>query len=101
MLLDGPLGHPDATRDTGIGASLGHQRQHLLLASTQHGQWIVTSTCRHQFLDQTGVDDRAAVGNSPQVVNELGDLGDPTLEQVADALSAGQKLRRVLDLDVC
>jgi hypothetical protein len=35
-----------------------------------------------------------------QGVEEVGHVGDPVLEQVADAAPAGQQLHRMLDLDV-
>ncbi|MDT5192204.1 MAG: hypothetical protein QOI28_4455, partial [Mycobacterium sp.] len=34
VLFDGALGDPQPTADAGVGSSLGHQRQHLVLART-------------------------------------------------------------------
>jgi hypothetical protein len=41
-------------------------------------------------LYQRGVNDRGAVGDALEGVDEIGEVGDPALEQVADAVSEGR-----------
>src|SRR2546421_167009 len=40
VLLHGALGHPQPPRDTGVGASLRHQPQHLTLPRTERRQRV-------------------------------------------------------------
>ena len=61
---------------------------------------VVAAAAEH-LGDDLGVEDRAAVVDTPHRVDEAVDLGDPVLEQVADALAArGQQVDRVVLLDV-
>src|SRR3954447_647777 len=82
VLLNGSLRDPEAPADAGIGAPLGHQREHLALATGELLERILDIPRRHELLNQTGVDDRTTTTYSPQGVEELVDIGNATLEQV-------------------
>src|SRR3954452_13567043 len=64
MLLDGSLGDPESPADAGVGAPFGHQREHVALASGEVLERIVGIPHRHELLDESRVDDRAATGDS-------------------------------------
>jgi hypothetical protein len=70
--------------DAGVGTSLGHQVQHLALARSQSVQWV-TGAAQQQLGDDLGVQDGAARRDPAQGVDELLDVGDALLEQMADA----------------
>jgi glutamyl-tRNA reductase len=90
MLFDGALGDPQPATDAGVGTPLGHERQHLLLAGAEHRERVVAAAGRHQFLHQRGVHHRSALGDPLEGVDEIGHVGDPALEQIADSVAAGQ-----------
>ena len=73
--------------------------EHLLLARRQPVERLVAAA-GHDRGDDLGVEDGAAGGDAAYAVDELGDVGDAVLEQVADrALAAGQQLAGVELLD--
>jgi hypothetical protein len=100
--FDGPLG--DLKHAAG-GPALGHQRQHVVLASGQAGQRAAVRAGRQQVGDDLGIE-RGAAGRDPgKRVGELGDVDGPVLQQVADpggpaARAHGQQVGRVPCLDV-
>ncbi len=101
MLLDRPAGDDQGGRDPGVGAALGHQGEHLALARGQRGQALGVAAGAEELADHLGVEGGAAGGDPGQRVGELGHVGDPVLEQVADAGGAAlQQLGRVPGLDV-
>ena len=51
MLLDGPLGDPQLPSYAGIGAALGHEREHLSLTRAEHRQRVVTVAGSDQLGD--------------------------------------------------
>jgi hypothetical protein len=54
-----------------------------------------------QLGDHLGVDDQAAVGHAPDTVEELRDVDNALLEQVAGAVGPlGDQAQRVVRLDV-
>ena len=81
-------------------------RPSAISASTSRSRGVSRSTRLvaapgHDRGDHLGVEDRAAGGDAAYAVDELGDVGDPVLEQVADrALAAGEQLAGVEVLDV-
>src|SRR4051812_12931558 len=60
VLLNGSLRDPEAPADAGIGAPLGHQREYVALATGELLERILDTPRRHEFLNQSGVDDRPA-----------------------------------------
>ena len=82
MLADSGLRDDELPGDRGIGVSLGHQCEDLAFARRQLGQ-RVTATA-HELADDLRVDDRPAGGDPAQRVDELLDVADAVLEQVAD-----------------
>src|SRR3954447_23344749 len=101
VLLNGSLRDPEAPADAGIGAPLGHQREHVALATGELFERILDIPRRHEFLNQRGVDDRSATTYSSYGVEELVDIGDATLEQLAGAAAARKQRHRMLHLHVC
>jgi hypothetical protein len=75
-------------------------REYLALPVAELLQRVVTAPGRDQLLDQGGVHDRAARGDPADRVCELGHVGHPALEQVADPVTGGEQLHRLLDLGV-
>ena len=55
---------------------------------------------RNQFLHKRGIDDRAAPGHPSDAVDEVVDVDDSTLQQVADTSTACEQRCRVIDIDV-
>ena len=79
----------------------GHQLEHLPLARRQRRERIVAPPLREQRRDDHRVERRAAVGDPPHRGDELLDVADPVLEQVADAFGrVGEQLHRQPELEV-
>ena len=100
MLFNGALGDPKLPGDARIGPALGHEREYLTLPWGQSVKRIVAVPGGDEFLHEAGVDDNAAARYPSQSVDEFIYVGDAALEEVADALAAGEELHRVLDLSV-
>src|SRR4029453_19213323 len=86
MLLDGPLRDRDAVGDTQVRASLGHEGDDLTLARGEPLERVVPVASGDQLLHEAGVDDRTSSGDAVDGLEELGHVGDPALEQIADPL---------------
>jgi hypothetical protein len=99
--LDGLACHEEVIGDPAVGLTLGDEREHLALARGELGERIAGGGGGEELVDERALDDGSAGGNLVQCVDELGDVGDPVFEQVADALGgAGDELQRVLDVEV-
>ena len=85
MLLDRPLGDDEPRGDRGVRAALGHQREHLALARAEPVERVAAAGAGEELADDLGVERRAAVGDAVDGVEEVADVGDAVLEQVADA----------------
>ena len=85
---------PALERPSAISASTSRSR------GAEHVERIVRPAGRDELLHQRRVDDGAAAAERSQRLQELVDVGDPALEQVAAALPAGQQVHRMLHLDV-
>ena len=57
VLLNGSLGDPEAPPDAGVGAPLGHQREHVALATGELLEGILDIARRNEFLNESRVDD--------------------------------------------
>ena len=75
-----------AVGDGGVGPALGHQREHLALARGELAERVAAAG--EQLRDDFGIERAAARGHPVQRVEELGDVRNPVLEQVADAVRA-------------
>ena len=101
VLLDGPLGDDELVGDALVRAALGHVLEHLALARGQLVDGVVAAPPADELRDDRRVERRAALPHTPDRGGELAHVGDPVLEQVADALGAlGEQLHRVRRLDV-
>src|SRR6204780_434886 len=98
VLFDRAAADDEGGGDGGVGAALGHQREDLALPGGELAERVAAAG--EQLGDDLGVEGAAALGHPGQRVEELGDVGAPVLEQVADAAgAAGDELGRVLLLD--
>ena len=100
MLLDRSLGDPQLVCDASVRAALRHEREHLAFTLGELTESVVAAADRDELLHERRVDDRAACRDPADCLRELGHVGHPALEQVADALAGGQQLHRLLDLGV-
>ena len=63
----------------------------------QYVERIAGAAGRDEFGDENGIHDRTAPHDPLQRLDELIHVGDPALQQVAAALTAGEQVHRVLD----
>src|SRR4051812_10370381 len=83
-----PLGEEGPPRDATVRQSLGHQRQHLALAPRQRSQRVLLAA--DQRGDDLRVECRPAGGDARGRVEEVRDVEDAVLEQVAEAALGGE-----------
>src|SRR3954471_3649292 len=104
VLLHGARRDDHRTGDRRVGTTLGHQREHLVLARRQRPQRALVPgvAVAHQLLDDLAVQRRAAVGDAADRRHERLHVPHPLLEQVPDpALAVGvEQLGGVDRLDV-
>jgi undecaprenyl-diphosphatase len=100
VLFHGSLGHPQHARDPRVGTALRHELEHLAFPGRQRVERVVHAAGRDKFLNQDRVHDRGAADDPLQRLDEVLDVGHPALQQIAAALTAGEQVHRVLDLDV-
>ena len=100
VLLHRSLCDPEEAGDAGVGPSLRHERKHLPLPRAQVRERVLDPARGDELLDESRIHDRGAADDPLQRLEELVHIRDPALEQIADSLTAGQKLHRVLHLDV-
>ena len=84
--LHGLSRHVELFRDPAIGLPLGDQDEHLALARGQLRERIAGHGRCHQLVDERRLDDGSARGDASQRGDELVDVADAVLEQVADTL---------------
>src|SRR5207302_29988 len=61
VLLDRAFADEELAGDSGVGATLGHERQHLPLAGGEPGEGIVDPVGRDELVDEARIDDRSAL----------------------------------------
>jgi len=84
-----------------VRTALGHQAEHLGLPGRELFQRAVRLLAGEELPHDLRVERGAAAGDSAHGADEVVDLHDPVLEQVADAaLASRKKLRRISLLDV-
>ena len=71
VLFDRRLRDPQRVRNTGVGAALGHQREHLALARPELVERIPDAARGDELLHERGIDDGAALQDAPERVEEL------------------------------
>jgi hypothetical protein len=69
-----------------LDLALGDQREHVALACGEALERPLAASAGEQLGDHLGVDDQAAVGHAPDAVDELRDVDNALLEQVAGAV---------------
>ena len=103
MLLDRAVAHEQGTRGRGVAAAGRQLLEHLELplGEAEQGRALLARLASHQALDDLRVQGRAAAGHGLQRTDQLVDLADPLLQQVAEPGDAvGEQVERVVLLDV-
>src|SRR5262249_9787638 len=88
VLLDRADGEHERMRDPCVRAALGHQRQHLALARRELRQRAVVLTLGDELRYHVWVQCRPATRHTLDRVDEVADVHDAVLEQVANAAAA-------------
>ena len=99
VCLDGAFREPEPAGDASVGAALRNQREHLAFPWSESGQMVGRAEWAEQQRDDLWVECGAALRDAGEGVEELVDVEDPVLEQIAEASRADQ-LDRVLRFDV-
>jgi hypothetical protein len=101
VLLHRTDGEHERFGDRRVRPPLRHQPEHLQLSRRQALERPPRPATREQLRDDLGVEGGAAPGDAAHRVDEVVDVDDPVLEQIADAAAAlGEQLGRVRVLDV-
>src|SRR5262249_22493073 len=88
--LDGPYAQVQPGGDAGIGQSLCHQCQHGAFPFGQYRQRVVAASgAADQLRDDGGIHGGTTGGDAAYRIEEVVDLQDPVLEQVAQAGRVG------------
>ena len=99
VLLDRPFGDDQLGGDPGVGVALRHEGEHVAFARGEGGDRVAAAA--QELLHDVGVEDAAARRDGLQGGEELVDLGDAILEQVAQRAGSGRRqVVEVGDLDV-
>jgi hypothetical protein len=100
VFLNRSFGHPELTGHARVGAALGHERQYLAFTRAERCQRVAAAARCHELLNDCRVDDVATFADALKLLDELVNVGDPALEQVANSLAAGKQLEGLINLDV-
>src|SRR6187455_670776 len=98
--LDGSLRQPELLRDPRVRAALRHQPEHLALARRQLVERVVAGLGDEELLDDLRVERAAAAAHTRCRLEELVDVQDAVLQEVAEAAARADELDRVVRLDV-
>ena len=93
VLAHRAFGDHQGRRDLRVGPALGHQREHVAFPLGQGVQRVPAAPAHQELCHHLGVERGAARGHPAQRVEELGHVGHPVLEQIADA--AGVRRQQV------
>jgi hypothetical protein len=99
VCLDGAVGQPELAGDPHVGAAFGHEREHVAFSRRERLEGVVVSTWADQSCDDFGVECSPTGGDATQGVEEVVDVEDPVLEQIAEPAARG-KLDRVVCFQV-
>src|SRR6185295_7800721 len=86
VLLDRSKRDHELVRDSLVGSAFGHEGEHLSLTRRQLVERVLASLPREQGRDDDRIEGRAAGCNSLNGADELVEIADPVLQQVADTL---------------
>jgi hypothetical protein len=84
VLLDGTFGHPEPVCDRGVGASFCHQLNYLPLPRCEDFERVRPQRSADQVDDELGIENDPSFADSLEGIEQLVDVGDGVLEQVAD-----------------
>jgi signal transduction histidine kinase len=101
VLLDGSRGDEERACDAGIRTTLGHQRENFALPGAEDVERVAHVAGGDELAHEHGIDDRTAAYDPLERVDEVVDVGDATLQDVAATRAAGEEVGRLLDVDVC
>ena len=101
VFLDRADGQDELLGDARVGAALGHQLEHLALARRQPVERVVRLPFREEEGYDLRVERSSPFCNTPDGLDEVGDVEDAVLEEIANA-AAGvrEQLGCVGELDV-
>src|SRR6266516_2356204 len=89
VLLDCAFGDEQSLRDRLVRATLGHERQHFPLPVAELLDRVVPSPGPpHEKRNDGGIEHRPTAADTPDGIGKLGEIGNPILEEVSDALGA-------------
>ena len=84
--LDRPLGEDEPLGDGVVRQALRDQAKHLALARGEGSQGVMPSTTAQEPRHDRGIDDRLAIDDAAERIDDDRGVDHPFLEQVADAL---------------
>jgi hypothetical protein len=88
VLLDGSWREEEGGRDAGVGPAFGHEGEHVAFARGERVEGSGVPAGGQQLADHFPVQGATADRDPSYGVGECADIGDPVLEQVADACRA-------------
>jgi hypothetical protein len=91
VFLHGAFGDSQPPGDAGVGASFGHQREHLAFPGAEHGQRINAAAGCHQLLDHGRIHHRAAPGDPLQRADPASRASSPSSARRAGWRSSGRR----------
>ena len=101
VLLDGVLADVQALGDPVVGEAFDDQREHVAFARRERGERVADALAAEHARDDLRIERGAAGRDAADRGQELVEVGDAVLEQVADALRVvAEQLQRSLQLRV-
>ena len=85
VLLDRALCDVESFGDGEVGAALSHEGEDLPFARRKRGEPLVAAAAREKLAHHLGIEHGPARGDPADRHDEVADVGDAVLEQVADA----------------
>jgi EmrB/QacA subfamily drug resistance transporter len=85
VLLDRALGDVERPGDGVVGAPFGHEGEDLALAGREGGEPLVAPAAGEKLAYHFGIEHGPARGDLANCRDEVADIGDAILEQIADA----------------
>src|SRR5262249_32926692 len=100
VLGDRSLRHPQPASDPDVRATLSHEREHLTLARRQLDERVVDSPRRDELLNERRVNDRAALDDALERLEEVIYMRAAALQQIPAPLATGEEPHGMLHFNV-
>ena len=101
VLLDGALGDEEPSPDARVRVSLRHQRKQLALTAGEVSECVTDVSRADELLNERGIDDRATAADPGHSVEEVVQVTDAALQEIAAAAAGCEHCHRLGDFDVC